>query len=88
MARLMTINEAAGYMGISRRSLYRLMELNSISWYNVRCSGTKRAKRRFSTEQCDAFLMRERTMSNEEFCMQADLKLFELEVRRRSNGKR
>lgn len=84
MARLMTINEAAGYMGISRRSLYRLMELNSISWYNVRISGSKRAKKKFSAEQCDAYLMRERTMSNEEFCAVADEKLLELEVRRRS----
>ena len=38
----------------------------------------------FSTEQLDAYLFRDRTMSNEEFCAVADEKLFEVEVKRRS----
>ncbi len=84
MGKLMTINEAAGYMNISRRSVYRLIQMNALSWYNIRISGSKRVRRMFSTEQLDAYLFRDRTMSNEEFCAVADEKLFEVEVKRRS----
>ena len=73
----MSVNSAASYMGMSRRSVYRFMEENALPYSIVR------GRRRLRRTDIDAYMTRARTLTNEELMKMADLKLLELETRRR-----
>ena len=73
----MSVNSAASYMGMSRRAVYRFMEENALPYSIVR------GRRRLRRTDIDAYMTRDRTLTNEELMKMADLKLLELEARRR-----
>lgn len=81
----MTINQAAEYMGIGRRTVYRLMDMRAIAFCYVRLG--KSTRRRVPVEECDRYMNRDRSMSNAELLQQGDLMLLEMERVRKSGRK-
>lgn len=81
----LTINGAADYMSISRRSIYRLMDSRSLGYCLVRLGNSTR--RRIPVAECDRYMNRDRSMSNAELLEQGDLMLLEME-RVRKSGRR
>lgn len=77
--------DAARYMGMSRRSVYRLMDMRVIPYSLVRlCNSTRR---RISVADLDAYVSRDRTESNEELMRRADQLMLEMEMRRMRRGR-
>ena len=74
--------ESAEYMGVCRRTVYNLMEMRALPYSLVRLG--KATVRRLRVDDLDAYMTRDRTMSNEEMLRKADLLLLKMEERRRS----
>lgn len=73
----LSVNECAVYLGLSRRSVYRLMEQNVIPYsYAGR-------RRRVKKADLEAYMKRTKVASNEEVLKMADLKLLQMTARNR-----
>lgn len=76
--------DAAAYMGISRRSVYRLMDSHILPYCLVRlCKATVR---RIPVQALDDYMTRDMSMSNEETLRKADQLMLEMEMRRMRRG--
>lgn len=77
--------DAAAYLGMSRRSIYRLMDMRVLPYSLVRlCKSTRR---RIAVADLDAYRTRDRTHSNEELLRKADQLMLEMEMRRSRRGR-
>lgn len=77
--------DAATYLGMSRQSVYRLMDMRALPYSLVRlCNCTRR---RLAVADLDAYLTRDRTHSNEELLRKADQLMLEMEMRRMRRGR-
>ncbi|GEM_PF-5966407 len=81
----LTVDGAAEFMGISRRSVYRLMDMHAISYCLVRLA--KSTRRRIAVAECERYMTRDTRISNEKFLEQADLLLLEMDRRREVHGR-
>ncbi len=78
MEKWLSVADAAKYMALSKRTLYRLMESGAVPYYSP-----VKGKRVLQASELDVYMSGTREMSNEELLRLSEQKLLELELKRR-----